>query len=260
MATSFALITGATSGIGLALAHCHARAKGDLFLVARRGDALETLKQELIARYGVTVHTMVQDLSETDAALAIWEKTQTENLHIDLLINNAGFGDYGFFHETNPARIQQMIQLNITSLTQLCRLYLPNMIAKRTGGILNIASTAAFQPGPGMSVYFATKSFVLNFSEGLYEEVKAYGVRISALCPGPTSTQFFASANMEGSRLTRLMPMPTAEEVAAMGYTSVLKGKAVSVYGGMNRFMVFLLRFVPRSWARRITSKIIGLH
>lgn len=259
MAASLALITGATSGIGLELAHCHARAKGDLFLVARRGDVLETLKHELVSRYGVTVHTMVQDLSETDAALDIWEKTQSDGLHVDILINNAGFGDYGFFHETDPSRIQQMMQLNITSLTQLCRLYLPNMIAKRSGGILNIASTAAFQPGPGMSVYFATKSYVLNFSEGLYEEVKQYGVLISALCPGPTSTQFFASANMEGTRLTRLMPMPSAAEVAQLGYDSLLKGKPVAIYGAMNRMMVFLLRFVPRAWVRKISSKLVGV-
>lgn len=259
MATSWALITGATSGIGLELVHCHGRAKGNLFLVARRGDVLDTLKQELSTKYGIVVHTMVSDLSEPDAAIMIWEKTQSMGLHIDLLINNAGFGDYGFFHEMKADRIQQMIQLNIAALTQLCRLYLPNMIEKRSGGILNVASTAAFQPGPGMSVYFATKAYVLNFSEGLYEEVKSYGIRISALCPGPTSTQFFASANMEGSRLTRIMPMPSAAEVAQLGYHSILAGKAVSIYGFMNRTMVFLLRFIPRAWVRKISGKIIGI-
>lgn len=257
MGNNWALITGATSGIGLELAHCHARNKGNLILVARRGDLLETLKQEISKQYGVEVHTIVHDLSEANAANRIWEKTSSMGVHVDLLINNAGFGDYGLFHTVSPERIEQMIQLNIMALTQLCRLYLPNMIEQGKGGILNVASTAAFQPGPGMSVYFATKAYVLSFSEGLYEEVNKHGIRVSALCPGPTNTAFFDVANMKDSRLTKLMPMPSAKQVAELGYQSVSNGKAVAIYGTMNRFMVFLLRFVPRSWVRKLTGKLI---
>lgn len=260
MEKKWALITGATSGIGLELAHCHARAKGNLILVARRGDILETLKQSMSVQYGVEVHTIVQDLAEANAAQRVWEKTSSLGLPVDLLINNAGFGDYGLFHTVSAERVEQMIQLNIMALTQLCRLYLPKMIEKGSGGILNVASTAAFQPGPGMSVYFATKAYVLSFSEGLYEEVKKYGIRVSALCPGPTSTEFFNTANMEGSRLTKLMPMPTASKVAELGYESVTKGKAVAIYGVMNRIMIFSLRFVPRSWARQLTGKLIDAN
>lgn len=260
MGNNWALITGASSGIGLELAHYHARNKGNLILVARRGDVLETLKQEISKRYGVEVHTIVHDLSEANAATRIWEKTSSMGVQVDLLINNAGFGDYGLFHTLSAERIEQMIQLNIMTLTQLCRLYLPNMIEQGKGGILNVASTAAFQPGPGMSVYFATKAYVLSFSEGLYEEVKNKGIRVSALCPGPTSTEFFNTANMEGSRLTKLMPMPTASKVAELGYESVTKGKAVAIYGAMNKIMVFSLRFVPRSWVRALTGKLIDAH
>ena len=260
MKKNWALITGATSGIGLELAHCHAQAKGNLILVARRGDILETLKQTISTQYGVEVHTIVQDLTEANAAHRVWEITTSLGLHVDLLINNSGFGDFGLFHTVSAERVEQMIQLNVMALTQLCRLYLPKMIEKGSGGILNVASTAAFQPGPGMSVYFATKAYVLSFSEGLYEEVKKHGIRISALCPGPTSTAFFSSANMEGSRLSTLMPMPSAKEVAQYGYQSLTNNKAVAIYGVMNRIMVFSLRFVPRSWARKLTGKLIGAN
>ena len=260
MANTWALITGATSGIGLELAHCHAQTKGNLILVARRGDVLDTLKQSIVSQYGVEVYTIVQDLSEADAAEQIWNKTTSMGLHVDLLINNAGFGDFGLFHSMPADRLQQMIQLNIVALTQLCRLYLPKMIDKRAGGILNVASTAAFQPGPGMTVYFATKAYVLSFSEGLYEEVKKHGIKVSALCPGPTSTAFFSSANMDGSRLTTLMPMPSAKEVAQYGYRSLTNNKAVAIYGVMNRIMTFSLRFVPRSWARQLTGKLIDAN
>lgn len=259
MAKSWALITGATSGIGLALARIHAAKGGHLFLVARREAELLRLQTELKTQYGVEVNYLVQDLGVPDAALKVWEKTKSMGIRIDLLINNAGFGDFGYFHQADQPRIQSMVNLNVMALTQLCRLYLPDMIEHKSGGVLNIASTAAFQPGPGMSVYFATKSYVLSFTEALHEEVNEFGIRVSALCPGPTSTQFFDAANMSGTRLTRLMPMPGAEEVAQLGYDALTRGKAVQIYGAMNQFLVFLLRFTPRKWVRKLSKKIIGI-
>ncbi len=261
MASNWALITGASSGIGLEMARIHAARGGNLVLVARRNDVLAQIKTELMARHPqLQVHCIVQDLGEPDAAMTVWEKTKAMGIRIDLLVNNAGFGDFGYFHRLDAARMTSMINLNILALTQLCRLYLPEMVEHKSGGILNVASTAAFQPGPGMSVYFASKAYVLSFSEGLYEEVKDFGVRISALCPGPTGTQFFDAANMSGTRLTRLMPLPSAKEVAELGYNSVQKGKAVCIHGFANSFLVFLLRFTPRSMVRQLSKKIIGVN
>ncbi|MBU3676384.1 MAG: SDR family oxidoreductase [Chitinophagaceae bacterium] len=260
MASNWALITGASSGIGLEMARIHAARGGNLVLVARRSDALEQIKTELSGTYPkIQVNCIVQDLAQADAALMVWEKTKALGIRIDLLVNNAGFGDFGYFHRLDAKRMSSMIHLNILALTELCRYYLPDMVERKSGGILNVASTAAFQPGPGMSVYFATKAYVLSFSEGLYEEVKDFGVRISALCPGPTGTQFFDAANMSGTRLTRLMPMPSAKAVAELGYNSLMSGKAVSIHGMSNRFLVFLLRFTPRSIVRRLSKKIIGV-
>jgi short-subunit dehydrogenase len=239
-----ALITGASGGIGLALAKVHASNGGDLVLVARSAEKLDALKVELESKHHVKVHVIQKDLSLHGSAYDIYNKVNDLNIEIEYLINNAGFGDFRIFSDSDWPKQEKMINLNITALTHLTRLYLPHMISRGHGRIMNVASVASFCPGPTMSVYFASKAYVLSFSEALAEELKGTGVTVTALCPGPTQSNFHAVA-VDG-RTPKNRKMPTAEEVAGYGYRAMEKGKVVAVPGAGNKFLVMAVRFLPR--------------
>ncbi|MFN5359826.1 MAG: SDR family NAD(P)-dependent oxidoreductase [Bacteroidota bacterium] len=251
-----ALITGASNGIGLELAKIHA-AKGDqLVLVARNKSKLDELKIELEKTYKISVYTIGKDLSAMNAGQEIFDETSKQQIHIDYLINNAGFGDFGMFVETDWNKEAQMIQLNITALTQLTKLYLKEMVKRSSGKIMNVASTAAFQSGPTMAVYYATKAYVLSFSEAIDNEVRDKGVTVTALCPGATESGFQAAAAMEESNLVKGRKLPTSKEVAEYGYESMMKGRTVAIHGFMNYLLANSVRFIPRAMVVKVTRKL----
>ena len=252
-----ALITGATNGIGLELARIHAANGGNLVLVARNKAKLDALKTELEAFYQVTVYTIEKDLSEANAAQDVYAETSRLHIEVDYLINNAGFGDFGFFAETDWDKESRMIQLNITTLTHLTKLYLRQMQQRGVGRIMNVASTASFQPGPTMAVYSATKAYVLSFTEAVSNEVKGSGISITALCPGPTETGFSAAGSMDGSRLFRNKRLPTGKDVAQFGYRAMLAGKTLAIHGIKNNIMTTGIRFIPRSWVVAVSRRML---
>ncbi|MEI6524115.1 MAG: SDR family oxidoreductase [Bacteroidota bacterium] len=251
-----ALITGASNGIGLELAKIHASKGGNLVLVARNKSKLDELKKELENQYKVSVYIIGKDLSVFNSAQEVYDETNKQNIKIDYLINNAGFGDFGMFLDSDWNKELQMINLNITTLTQFTKLYLRDMLKHRSGKIMNVASTAAFQPGPIMAVYFATKAYVLSFSEAVNNEVSDKGVTVTTLCPGPTESGFQAAASMEESNLVKGRKLPTSKEVAEYGYAAMLKGKTVAIHGLMNWILANSVRFTPRSLVVKITRKI----
>jgi short-subunit dehydrogenase len=242
-----AFITGASSGLGKEFARIHASKGDNLVLVARSKDKLEALKFELEKQYGISVYVIVKDLSDQYAPKAIFEELKTQKIQVDYLINNAGFGDFGLFAESDWEKQLEMINLNVTCLTYLTRLFLPDMIKNKDGKILNIASTAAFQPGPTMSVYFATKAFVLSFSEAIANELKGTGVTVTALCPGATETGFKAAASLDNSNLFKGNQIATSKEVAEFGYQKMMEGKTVAIHGIVNNLMAQSVRFAPRN-------------
>lgn len=252
-----ALITGASSGIGLELAKIHASKGGDLVIVARNKTKLEDLKTELENKYNIAVLVIEKDLAIPNAAIKVFNETEEKEIQIDFLINNAGFGLYGKFESTDWLAENNMIQVNITALTQFTKLYLPGMIARKTGKIMNVASTAAFVPGPTMAVYCATKPYVLSFSEALNNEVSKYGISITALCPGATASGFSLAANADKSALFSKSKLATSEDVALFGYDAMLKGKQVVIHGFLNKFLAFIVRFTPRSLVVKISRKVI---
>ena len=252
-----ALITGSSNGIGLELAKVHASKGGDLVLVARNKSKLDELKTELEKQFKVSVYTIGKDLSVTNAAQEIYDETNKQNIQVDYLINNAGFGDFGMFVETNWNKELQMINLNINTLTHFTKLYLQDMVKRRSGKIMNVASTAAFQSGPTMAVYCATKAYVLSFTEAVSNEVSDKGITITALCPGATETGFQAAGGMEESELFKGKKLPTAKEVAEYGYTSMIKGKTVAIHGIMNYIMSNSIRFIPRAMVLKVSRKLL---
>ncbi|MEI8272029.1 MAG: SDR family oxidoreductase [Paludibacter sp.] len=246
------LITGASNGLGVEFAKIHA-AKGDnLVLVARGKDKMNLLKAEIEKRHNVSVLVIGRDLSEPAAAKTIFNELKTQKIKVDYLINNAGFGDFGNFEKSNWEKQLQMINLNITALAYFTRLFLPDMIKNKYGKIMNVASTAAFQPGPSMSVYFATKAFVLSFSEAIANELKGTDVTVTALCPGATATGFKTAASLDNSNLFK-GTIATSKSVADFGYKAMMKGKTVVIHGLMNKIMVFSVRFAPRKLVTAIT-------
>lgn len=251
-----ALITGASNGIGLELAKVHASKGGDLVLVARNKSKLDELKTQLEQQYKIKVYTIGKDLSANNAAQEVYDETKKQNIQIDYLINNAGFGDFGMFAETDWNKELQMINLNITTLTQFTKLYLQDMVKRRNGKIMNVASTAAFQSGPTMAVYYATKAYVLSFSEAIDNEVSDKGVTVTALCPGATESGFQAAAAMEESNLVKGKKLPTSKEVAEYGYAAMLKGKTLAIHGFMNWFLANSVRFMPRALVVKVTRKM----
>jgi short-subunit dehydrogenase len=241
-----ALVTGASGGIGLEIARLLA-GEHDLVLVARSAEALTAAAAEL---GGATV--LALDLAEPDAVARVVEAVP----EVDCLVNNAGVGDFSPFAEADPGKLDTLIALNVGALTQLTRAYLPGMLARKQGRILNVASTAAFQPGPLMAVYYATKAYVLSLSEALAEETRGSGVTVTALCPGPTASGFQAGAAMEGSRLVRGRTLPTAASVAAYGVAAMRKGDAVAVPGLMNKVFASSIRLTPRPVVRRVVHRM----
>lgn len=250
MAGPVALVTGASAGLGVEFARQLSRRGHRLVLAARRKDRLEALATELGNSRAIAI-----DLGEKDSAARLIEEIESAGEKVHVLINNAGFGLSGRFAKLDVERQRQMIDLNVGTLTDLCRSVLPTMIKRRGGGILNVASTAAFQPGPGVAVYFATKAYVLSFTEALHEEVKPHGVRVSALCPGPTRTEFGEVAGFgEKGAFDRLAM--DVEPVVRAGLDGLDKNKAVVVPGLINKTGAVSTRFVPRALVRKIAGAI----
>jgi uncharacterized protein len=245
-----ALVTGASSGIGEAFARELASRKTDLVLVARSQNKLEQLATELVTEYQIKTEVIVQDLSQANAGKLLFDKIGVKGLTIDLLINNAGFGDYGKFCDRPLAKQIAMVQLNITVLLELTGLFLPQMKQRGSGGIINISSIAAFQPLPYMSVYAATKAFVLNFTEALWAENKDSGVKILALCPGPTESEFFKRADFPDSfGGGNSGSMVSSEEVVKDALKALAKNQSTIVTGGIgNQLIANVPRFVPRDF------------
>lgn len=244
-ARAVALITGASDGIGYELAKCFAREGHDLILAARNEEKLKSVAAEIAATYGVRVSHIVQDLSAPEAARQLFDEVRKRGVAFDYLVNNAGAGTYGLFAETDLERELRMMQLNMNSVTALTKLVLPDMLKRRKGGILNVASTAAFQPGPLMAVYYATKAYVLSFSEALANELKGSGVTVSVLCPGPTRSGFQRSAGMESSKLFRRGVM-NATDVAEIAYRQFMRGKTTIIPGLRNKIFSLSVRLGPR--------------
>jgi hypothetical protein len=251
-----ALVTGASSGIGLALAELLARDGHDLVLVARRRDRLEEIAAGLRADTGVAATVLASDLAEADAPRAIAEELSAGGAVVDVLVNDAGLGVSGFFAETPWERELAMIRVNLVAVTELTKRLLPGMIARRRGRILNVASTAAFQPGPLMAVYYATKAYVLSFSEAIANEVAGSGVTVTALCPGPTITEFHTAAGVAGTRLYRSPLVSDAKTVARAGYRGMRKGRRVVIPGLGNRILVASERFSPRRLVTAVSRRI----
>ena len=251
-----ALITGSSNGIGYELAKVHAEKGDNLVLVARNKSKLDELKKEIEVKHKISVYTIGKDLSLPGAAKEVYDELIQNNISIDYLINNAGFGDFGFFAESDWNKQEQMINLNITTLVHFTWLFLPDMIKRGSGKIMNVASTASFQPGPTMSVYFASKAFVLSFSEAVNNEVRDKGITITALCPGATHSGFQAAAAMEDSKLFEGNNFPSSREVAEYGYKAMMKGKAVAIHGLKNTLLANSVRFIPRSLAVIAARKI----
>jgi len=245
-----ALITGASAGLGVEFAR-QLSAKGHrLVLAARRKDRLETLARELGNARAVAI-----DLSKSGSAAKLLADLENAGEQVEILVNNAGFGLIGRFAELDDRRLRQMIDLNVGTLTDLCRAVAPAMIKRKSGAILNVASTAAFQPGPNMAVYFATKAYVLSFTEALHEELKPHGVHVSALCPGPTRTEFGEVAGFGGNGLFDRTAMESPEVVEA-GLHALDQNRAVVVPGLVNKIGAASTRFVPRSVIRKIAGAI----
>ncbi len=239
-------MTGASSGIGLEFAKLLAREKHDLVLVARRREILEELARELAVKHGVAVRVIAKDLAAPDSTAEIFGELETERIVVDILVNNAGLGLHGRFWETDLGRQIEIIQVNVVALTALTGRFLPGMVARGRGRVINVASTAAFQPGPYMAVYYATKACVLSFSEALAEELADTDVTVTALCPGPTTTEFQAVAGLEGTLLFRGPLVMDAAKVARAGWVGAKRGKRVVIPGLANKLIKEAVRFSPR--------------
>ncbi|MBD2307322.1 SDR family oxidoreductase [Chroococcidiopsis sp. FACHB-1243] len=252
-----ALITGASAGIGATFAHELASRQMDLVLVARSADKLQQLAAQLQAQNQIQVYVLVHDLTVPEAATAIYNTVTEKGLEIDLLINNAGFGDYGDFAERDGDRQVRMVQLNVLALVDLTHKFLPGMRQRRSGGIINLASTAAFQPIPYFSVYAASKAFVLNFSEALWAENRKYGVRILAVCPGPTETKFFQEADFPSTFAETVSNNYTSPQQVVKESLQALKKNRSSIVPGLtNKVSANAYRFLPRQVLVSLIGKV----
>jgi hypothetical protein len=251
-----ALITGASSGIGLELAKLFARDRYNLILVARESDRLRRAAEDVARMSGNAPRVLARDLADPRAPSAI--HAELADTPVDYLVNNAGFGLGGLFAQTDRQTELDMIQVNVTSLVDLSKLFLPEMLARKAGRIMNVASTAAFQPGPLMAVYYASKAFVLSFSEAISEELVGSGVTVTALCPGPTASDFQRRAAIENVKLVKnkSMGMMTSEEVARIGYRGMMEGKVIVIPGFLNKLGVQSLRLGPRAIIRKAAKKL----
>jgi uncharacterized protein len=249
-----AMITGASSGIGLDLAQLMAP-DFDLIITARNQPELQKIAQELEAKHGNHVHVIPADLTHPDAPQQIFSEVERRALPVDILINNAGFGAYGVFSESNLQKDLEMVQLNIAALTSLAKLALPGMLTRKFGKIMNVASTAGFQPGPLMAVYYATKAYVIMFSEAIANELKGSGITVTCLCPGATRTKFAQRADMENSRLFKLGAMRSLD-VAKAGYEGMMRGKTMVIPGLFNKVLAQSVRFSPRKLVTAISRSV----
>jgi short-subunit dehydrogenase len=250
LAKPVALVTGASAGLGVEFARQLSRRGHRLVLAARRKERLDTLAAEL-----GNARTVAIDLSARGAAAKLMKDIADAGERVELLVNNAGFGLHGRFDKADPKRLRQMVDLNCGTLTDLCRAVLPDMVERRSGGIINVASTAAFQPGPGMAVYFASKAYVLSLSEALHEEVRRFGVKVTALCPGPTRTEFGEVAGFKGNGAFDRWSMD-ATDVVRIGLDALDSNKAVAITGAVNKVGAFSTRLAPRALVRKIAGAI----
>ncbi|MGH2414677.1 MAG: SDR family NAD(P)-dependent oxidoreductase [Microcystaceae cyanobacterium] len=251
------LITGAASGIGYELAHIFARDTYHLVLVDKNGQKLSEVAEKIQQKFGIFVKNIVKDLSIPTAPEEIFTELQQASIKVDVLVNNAGFGSHGLFHETNLTAELEMLQVNLVCLTHLTKLFLKDMVNRGNGKILNVASTAAFQPGPLMAVYSATKAYILLFSEALANELKDTGVTVTVLCPGPTESAFHKTTGMAGSQQLKDKKMMTAETVAKIGYSGLMAKTTVVIPGVKNRILAELVRLTPR---KLVTKVVRSMH
>lgn len=250
-----ALITGASSGIGLELAHLFARDGYRLVLLARNRSTLRQIGDDLQERYSITVRIAPKDLAHPATPTELYQELKEAGVLVDVLVNNAGFGLSGAFLSTDWATEAEMLQVNIVAATHLTKLFLPQIRA-REGKVLNVASTAAFQPGPFMSVYYASKAYLLSFSEALSEELEGSGVTVTCLCPGPVATNFQKRAYLQGTAMTNSPLTVDVQTVARMGYEGMKRGKRLVIPGWKNRLGVELLRISPRSTVTKVVRKL----
>jgi hypothetical protein len=248
------LITGASSGIGLELAKCFAADGCRLVLVARNTEALQSLAAELQQTHKIETLVLTADLSLSETPARIFKELQGRGIMVDVLVNNAGFGALGAFAELPLKRQLEMLQVNITALTELTGLFLSGMIQRRRGGILNVSSVAGFEPGPGMAIYHSTKAYVLSFTEALAEELIGTNVVVTALCPGPTATNFGDVSNFQKERRLKKIPKMSAEKVAQYGHHAFRKSRVLAVPGLSNHLLVLLVKILPRRYVRKIAK------
>jgi uncharacterized protein len=252
--TKTALITGGTSGIGFELAKQFANNGYDLVITGRKMSRLIPAAAELHEDFNVQVVPIENNLSDPNSPQKLLEAIQIRELEIDVLVNNAGFATQGAFVDIDIQKELDMIQVNISALTHITKLFLPKMIARGSGYILNIASTAAFQPGPFYAAYFATKAYVLSLSEALAEELRGTGVTVTALCPGPTKTGFADRAGTKGKGLFKEGGLLSAKDVARIGFEGLIKEKVVVITGTKNKLLIFMLRLAPRNLVTAMVS------
>jgi short-subunit dehydrogenase len=250
------LITGASSGIGKELAHVYAENNFNLILVARRKERLQEIKTDIEKKHKVSVDIIDQDLSKLNSAEQLFEKAKTLNLNVDILINNAGYGVSGPFKDTDMEKETGMLVLNMVTLTKLSKLYANHFLKNNGGHIINIASTAAFQPIPTIATYAATKAYVLSFSEAIAYEFKNTKVKVTAICPGATQSEFAHAADMGDPAM--FDKAPTSRELAEFTYKAMKRGKTTAIHGAKNSFLVFTTRLSPRKVVTAIAAKMVG--
>lgn len=247
---NYVLITGASSGIGYEISKLYAVDGYNLVLVARNIDKLEKAKNEL-SKYNIKVKILSLDITKDDEIKELFNYIEKNNISVSTLINNAGVGSFGDFKDINWEKEEELLDINIKSLTRLTKYFLPKIIELKSGGILNVASTAAFCSGPRMATYYASKSYVLNLTEAIYEECKGSGIKVSCLCPGPVRTEFQGKAGIKKSESAKKYLMD-AEEVAKICYKEFMKGKVIIIPGIKNKLLVIINKFLPRSISRKI--------
>ena len=250
------LITGASTGIGYELSKVFSKSGYNLVLVSRNSQRLEVVAKEMEKQYDIQAKVIAKDLSKSLAPEELYNDVVANDIDIDVLVNNAGFGINGKFTDVSADKHMELIQLNISSLTVLCKLFGADMVKRRSGSILNVASTAAFQAGPLMSTYYASKAYVLLLSEALSNELAQDGVNVTVLCPGPTHTEFGVRADMNSAKILNVPWIMSAAEVAEIGFSALMKGKKIIIPGLMNKLIAFSTRLTPRSVLVFITRSL----